>query len=98
MSSVPDDDILAAITSGLPGWELQDGALRKRFTFRGFTAAIDFINRMADVANAARHHPDFCNHYNAVDVSVTTHSAGGVTTADLELARGIEAVAEPVPE
>jgi 4a-hydroxytetrahydrobiopterin dehydratase len=43
---------------------------------------------------AARHHPDLCNHYNIVEVTVTTHSEGGVTRADVALAEGIEAVAE----
>jgi 4a-hydroxytetrahydrobiopterin dehydratase len=50
---------------------------------------------MAEVATASRHHPDFCSHYDTVDVTVTTHSAGGVTPADLALARAIESVAEP---
>jgi pterin-4a-carbinolamine dehydratase len=47
------------------------------------------------VAIAARHHPDLENHYNKVMVSLTSHDAGGVTGADLALARSIEAVAEP---
>jgi 4a-hydroxytetrahydrobiopterin dehydratase len=55
-----------------------------------------FIDRMAEVAKASRHHPDFCCHYDAVDVTVTTHSEGGVTAADLALARAIETTgAEP---
>ena len=70
--------------------------LRKRFEFRGFTAAIAFIDRMADVAKASRHHPDFCSHYDTVDVVVTTHAEGGVTSADLSLARAIQAVGEAV--
>jgi 4a-hydroxytetrahydrobiopterin dehydratase len=94
MSALSDETIRAEVQERLPGWRYEDGALRKRFTFRGFAAAIAFIDRMAEVAKASRHHPDFCSHYDAVDVSVTTHSAGGVTNADLSLARAIEAIAD----
>lgn len=90
---MPDDLILAEIEAHLPGWRLEDGALRKRFSFRGFSAAMVFIDRMADVAKASRHHPDFCCRYDVVDVAVTTHSVGGVTSADLSLARAIETAA-----
>jgi 4a-hydroxytetrahydrobiopterin dehydratase len=93
MSALSDETIRAEVQARLPGWRYEGGALRKRFTFRGFAAAIAFIDRMAEVAKASRHHPDFCSHYDAVDVWVTTHSAGGVTNADLSLARAIEATA-----
>lgn len=93
MSVLPEETIRSELETRLPGWRFADGALRKRFTFPGFTAAIAFVDRMADVARASRHHPDFCSHYDTVDVVVTTHSAGGVTAADLSLARAIEAVA-----
>ena len=93
--SMSSDEIHAELGSRLPGWRFEDDALRKRFSFRGFSAAIRFIDRMAEVATASRHHPDFCSHYDVVDVTVTTHSAGGVTPADLALARAIESVADP---
>ncbi|MDH4112626.1 MAG: 4a-hydroxytetrahydrobiopterin dehydratase [Actinomycetota bacterium] len=93
MTVLSDFEIRSEIDARLPGWSLDGGALTKRFTFRGFSAAMEFIDRMAEVAKASRHHPDFCSHYDVVDVSVTTHSAGGVTAADLALARGIEAAA-----
>jgi 4a-hydroxytetrahydrobiopterin dehydratase len=89
------DDEIRSELGGLPGWELRDSAIRKEFTFKGFRAAIGFIDRLAEVAIAARHHPDLENHYNRVLVSLTSHDAGGVTSADLALARGIEAVAAP---
>jgi 4a-hydroxytetrahydrobiopterin dehydratase len=87
------DDGLAA----LPGWERSGDAIRREYIFTGFRAAIAFIDRLAEVAIAARHHPDLENHYNRVVVSLTSHDAGGVTRADLALAQGIEAVAEPPP-
>jgi 4a-hydroxytetrahydrobiopterin dehydratase len=94
MTGLPDDQISAALED-LPGWTLNGDSIRKEFTFPGFRAAIAFIDRLAEVAIASRHHPDLENHYNRVVVSLTSHDAGGVTRADLSLARGIEAVAEP---
>ena len=94
MAALTDEEVRTELRD-LPGWELRDGAIRKEFTFRGFRAAISFIDRLAEVAIAARHHPDLENHYDRVAVSLTTHDAGGVTRADLALARGIQAVAEP---
>jgi 4a-hydroxytetrahydrobiopterin dehydratase len=94
MSILLTDDEIAHALAGLPGWRHEDHALRKAFTFSGFRAAIGFIDRLAEVAVASRHHPDIANHYNVVELAVTTHSAGGVTDADLALAQGIEAVAE----
>ena len=95
MGTLTEEAIRTEIEARLPGWRFDEGALRKRFTFRGFTAAIAFIDRMAEVAKASRHHPDFCCHYDTVDVVVTTHAAGGVTAADLSLARAIESVGAP---
>jgi 4a-hydroxytetrahydrobiopterin dehydratase len=94
MALLTDDEIRAQL-GGLPGWELAGDAIRKEYVFRGFRAAIAFIDRLAEVAIAARHHPDLENHYNKVVVSLTSHDAGGVTEADLALARAIEAVSEP---
>jgi 4a-hydroxytetrahydrobiopterin dehydratase len=97
MRTLGEDAIRAEIEARPPGWRFDDGALRKRFEFRGFSAAIAFIDRVAEVAKASRHHPDFCSHYDTVEVVVTTHAAGGVTAADLSLARAIEAVGDAPP-
>ena len=94
MAPLADDEVRARL-GHLPGWELRGGAIRKEFVFKGFRAAIAFIDRLAEEAIAARHHPDLENHYNKVVVSLTSHDAGGVTEADLALARAIEAVSEP---
>jgi 4a-hydroxytetrahydrobiopterin dehydratase len=94
MTGLPDDQIATALED-LPGWTHAGDSIRKEFTFPGFRAAIAFIDRLAEVAIASRHHPDLENHFNRVVVSLTSHDAGGVTRADLSLARGIEAVAEP---
>jgi 4a-hydroxytetrahydrobiopterin dehydratase len=95
MSRLPDDDVRTALTDGLPGWTYDGAALKKEFSFKGFMAAIGFIDRLAVEAQAARHHPDLENHYNRVLVSLSTHDEGGVTELDVALARTIEAVAQP---
>jgi 4a-hydroxytetrahydrobiopterin dehydratase len=94
VARLSDEEIREGL-AGLDGWERDGEAIRKEFTFAGFRAAIAFIDRLAEVAIASRHHPDLENHYNRVVVSLTSHDAGGVTPADLSLARGIEAVAAP---
>jgi 4a-hydroxytetrahydrobiopterin dehydratase len=94
MTKLTDEDVRAALAD-LPGWTFESDALTKEYRFGGFRAAIGFIVRLADEAHAARHHPDLENHYNRVIVSLTTHDEGGVTDADVALARAIESVAEP---
>jgi 4a-hydroxytetrahydrobiopterin dehydratase len=76
------------------GWELVDDTLRKEFTFKGFTAAVAFVQRLVAPANEARHHPDLEIHYNRVVVSSSTHDEGGVTDKDIALARRIEELIE----
>jgi 4a-hydroxytetrahydrobiopterin dehydratase len=94
MTRLSDDEVHAALAEGLTGWELEAGAITKEFAFSGFRAAIDFIDRVAERAQAARHHPDLRNRYNRVNVTLTTHDEGGVTEKDIDLARAIEAVAD----
>lgn len=99
MPRLTDDEVHAALTErldgqSLDGWTYDGAALRKEFTFKGFMAAIGFIDRLAVLAHAARHHPDLENHYNRVIVSLTTHDEGGVTEQDVALARAIESAAQ----
>ena len=86
-----DDEIRAQAPEG---WLPDGGALRKEFSFKGFTAAVGFVQRLVAPANEARHHPDLEIHYNRVVVSLTTHDAGGVTEQDIALARTIDVLAE----
>jgi 4a-hydroxytetrahydrobiopterin dehydratase len=67
-------------------WSEVHGALEREFTFDGFAAAITFVNRLAEIAEAANHHPDIAISYDRVTVRWTTHSAGGITDRDRELA------------
>jgi 4a-hydroxytetrahydrobiopterin dehydratase len=90
-----DHDAIRGALGDLPGWTYEDDALRKEFRLGGFKAAIGFINRVADLATQARHHPDIENRYDVVTLTLQTHDAGGVTRKDLELARAIEQAATP---
>jgi 4a-hydroxytetrahydrobiopterin dehydratase len=95
MPRLSDDDIRAELARDLPGWDLDGEAIRKEFVFKGFMAAIAFIDRLAPKAHEARHHPDLENHYNRVLVSLSTHDRSGVTEHDIALAREIESVFKP---
>ena len=94
MAKLTDAD-LKAFLSGREGWTSSGNAIHKEFTFPGFRRAIEFVNRVAELANEAAHHPDLEIHYNRVVVSLSTHDEGGVTDKDVVLAREIDSVAEP---
>jgi 4a-hydroxytetrahydrobiopterin dehydratase len=83
---------IAEALQGLPGWELVDDQIAKQYRLGGFAAAITFVVRLSYEAQAADHHPDLDIRYDTVQVTLSTHSEGGVTAKDLDLARAIEAV------
>jgi len=68
------------------GWLEVDGALEREFTFDDFRAAMAFVDRVADLAESENHHPDIRISYNRVTLRWWTHTAGGVTDRDRELA------------
>lgn len=73
----------------LQGWTAIDGrdAIGKTFKFSDFNQAFGFMSRVAMVAEKMDHHPEWFNVYNRVDVTLTTHDAGGLTMLDVKLAR-----------
>jgi 4a-hydroxytetrahydrobiopterin dehydratase len=75
--------------AGLSGWTLTDNAIRKTFELASFPDAIAFVNRIAGLAEAADHHPDILIEYRKVTLTLSTHSAGGLTTNDFDLAQQI---------
>jgi 4a-hydroxytetrahydrobiopterin dehydratase len=77
---------------GTLGWSHAGKALHKRFSCKTFMAAIGFVNRIAEVSEKAGHHPDITVNYNVVTLSVSTHSEGGVTDKDFQLAKEIDAL------
>jgi 4a-hydroxytetrahydrobiopterin dehydratase len=80
---------------GLTGWELRDGtAIERELQLADFAAALAFVNRVGALAEAANHHPDILLHgWNKVRLTLSTHSAGGLTDADLGLAAAIDGLA-----
>jgi len=68
------------------GWSEVDKALERTFTFDDFRGALAFVNRVGKLAEAEDHHPDIAIHYNRVTLRWWTHTAGGITDRDRELA------------
>jgi 4a-hydroxytetrahydrobiopterin dehydratase len=67
-------------------WQEEGGALQRELVFDGFPQAIAFVDRLAELAESENHHPDIAISYKRVTVRWTTHSAGGITDRDRELA------------
>jgi 4a-hydroxytetrahydrobiopterin dehydratase len=87
----------AALTE-LPGWRAGEGdreTLARTYRFADFNAAFGFMTRVALMAETLDHHPEWINVYSRVDVTLTTHDAGGVTALDLKLARFMDEAAGP---
>ena len=83
------------ITSRLEGsdWTREGEEIVRDYKLEDFAGAISFVNRVAEIAEAANHHPDILVHgWNNVRLSVTNHAAGGLTDADFELARQVDAL------
>ncbi|HSD26226.1 MAG TPA: 4a-hydroxytetrahydrobiopterin dehydratase [Vicinamibacteria bacterium] len=76
---------------GLPGWERAGSEIRKEYRHADFKAAMAFVNRVADLAEAADHHPDIFINYSRVTLTLTSHDSGGLTERDFRLAARIDA-------
>jgi 4a-hydroxytetrahydrobiopterin dehydratase len=74
----------------LSGWKRHGDEIRKKYEFGGFGEAMAFVNRVAGFAEAADHHPDIEIKYNRVKLTLSTHSEGGITEKDLQLAGQID--------
>ena len=85
----------ASLPSRLPGWALVTGrdAIQRSFKFADFNAAFGFMSRVALLAERQDHHPEWINVWNRVDITLSTHDAGGLSSRDLKLAEAIDAVA-----
>ena len=84
------DAAIERVLEELPSWTLREGKLHREFHFSDFTEAFAFMTKVALLAEKHDHHPDWSNSYNKVRISLTTHSAGGLTDKDVELAREID--------
>jgi len=81
---------ISAELSKLNGWRVVNGNLHRVFEFKDFSAAFGFMTRVAMAAEKMDHHPDWSNTWNKVTVDLSTHSAGGLTKNDFELAGKIQ--------
>jgi 4a-hydroxytetrahydrobiopterin dehydratase len=93
MGLLTSDEITQAL-SGMPGWERQGDAIVRQFSLEGgFMGSVGFVNRLADAAETADHHPDIAISWSKVTVTLSSHSAGGITEKDIALAREADRLA-----
>lgn len=81
-----------ALKNELPTWTQQGQTLQRTLMFRDFVEAFGFMSRVALLAEQRNHHPDWCNVYNRVSITLTTHDLGGLSDLDVDLARAIDAL------
>jgi len=97
MIEMLDDAARAALGETLPQWRMVEGrdAIAREFRFRDFSQAWGFMSRVALLAEAADHHPEWFNVYNRVAVTLTTHDAGGLSARDVALALAMDGLVAP---
>jgi 4a-hydroxytetrahydrobiopterin dehydratase len=86
---MPKLDVKAALKD-LPNWQAKGEAITRKFEFADFNAAFAFMTRVALLAEKMDHHPEWSNVYNKLDVTLSTHDAGGVTDKDVKMAKAME--------
>jgi 4a-hydroxytetrahydrobiopterin dehydratase len=89
------DEARAGLSAALPGWAPVEGrdALKKTFKFKSFNEAGGFMSRVALAAEKLNHHPEWCNVYNRVEITLTTHDCDGLSDLDVKLAKRIDSYA-----
>jgi len=92
MARLNDEEIDNRLAE-LEGWERTGDAIERTFKLDDFKGSVDFVNRLTPAAEEMNHHPDLAISWNEVTVTVTTHSEGGLTANDFELARRIATLA-----
>lgn len=93
MADLLTDQEIADQLAQLDGWERDGDEIVRHYDLGGFREAIAFINRIADAADEANHHPEITNVYSRVTVRLTTHDAGGITAKDTAMACEVESAA-----
>ena len=87
-----DEDIEARL-SKIEGWKRDQSFITKTFEFKNFRKGMKFVDKVADVAEEQNHHPDIRIAYNQVTLSIQTHSEGGLTKKDFDLAKAVDKLA-----
>ena len=88
-----DKTARATLATKLPDWLLEGEHLKRSFRFKDFNEAWGFMNRVALLAEAQDHHPEWFNVYNRVEILLTTHDADGLSQRDIDLASKIDIIA-----
>lgn len=91
MAALSNDAIQQGLAK-MQGWTYKGKEIHKKYTFKSFLPGIEFVNKIAEAAEKAGHHPDITINYNVVGISLSTHSEGGVTEKDLNLAGKIDQI------
>jgi 4a-hydroxytetrahydrobiopterin dehydratase len=86
MSTVLSDGELQQALPRLPGWKRNGKAIERVFQFENFVRAMEFVNQIAEAAEAVNHHPDILISYNQVTLTLLSHDSGGVTQRDIRMA------------
>jgi len=86
MSTVLSDGEIHQALEQLPGWKQNGKAIERLFQFENFVKAMEFVNRIAEAAEAVNHHPDILISYNKVTLTLVSHDSGGVTQRDIKMA------------
>ncbi|GAA4243252.1 4a-hydroxytetrahydrobiopterin dehydratase [Winogradskyella damuponensis] len=89
-----DKDTIEKKLLQFPDWDYYDNAIHSEFEFDNFKDCFSAMSRIAFECEALNHHPNWSNSYNILKISISTHSAKGVTLKDFELAEAIEAIIE----
>ncbi len=93
MALMTDEEVRTRLDD-LEGWERSGDSIRKQFKLEDFVGSMEFVNRLVAPAEDMGHHPDLEISWNKVTVSLSTHSQGGLTEADFELAGKIDAIGD----
>lgn len=91
MAKLSDSEINSALAK-LEGWQGDGAGIKRSYKFKDFVESMGFVNKVALIAEKADHHPDIEISYNSVGLTLVTHSEGGVTSNDTEMAGKINAL------
>jgi 4a-hydroxytetrahydrobiopterin dehydratase len=86
MKALEQGDLKVFLSKNLKNWRYEEGFITREYKFRDFREAFSFMTAVALTAEKMDHHPDWSNVYNVVSIKLQTHSAGGITRNDLDLA------------
>jgi 4a-hydroxytetrahydrobiopterin dehydratase len=93
MSAIPlSPEQISALASSLPAWTVVNGKLHRDFRFADFVEAFGFMAKVALIAEAMGHHPEWSNVWNRVTIDLMTHDTGGLSNLDVDLGTRIDAV------